>query len=150
MPYVERDGGSNVIGVYARPQPGVATEYLANNHVDVVAFLTPDKIKLTTTATDTVVPFDGVPDIVADGVSTATINLQKKDKDDNDLTSAGDNETIYLSTDGGSLSAISVNLVNGAASVTLTSSIETKCALIKAWASDDSLTSDTLLIQFRP
>lgn len=35
MPYVERDGGGKVVGRYARPQPGTATEFLADNHADL-------------------------------------------------------------------------------------------------------------------
>jgi len=41
MPYVQRDTGGNVIGVYARLQPGYATELLADNDPAVIAFLTP-------------------------------------------------------------------------------------------------------------
>ena len=151
MPYVQRGGTDNVIvGVFVRPQPGTAEEYLADNDSELVAFLNPSKISLSTNATDSVSPFDGIPDISADGVATASIDLQKKDKDDNDMTSAGDNDTIHLSTDGGSLSTISINFVNGAASVTLTSSTETKCATIRAWDPNGKLVEDTIQIQFRP
>lgn len=38
MPWVERDGGSNVIAAFARKQPGIAEEFLADAHADVVAF----------------------------------------------------------------------------------------------------------------
>lgn len=41
MPYVQRDGSGNIIGVYANPQPGYATEFLAAGNAAVVAFLMP-------------------------------------------------------------------------------------------------------------
>lgn len=41
MPYVQRDGNENIIGVFAQPQPGSAEEYLADDHADVLAFLAP-------------------------------------------------------------------------------------------------------------
>lgn len=40
MPYAQRDGENKVIGLFANPQPN-ATELLADDHPDVVAFLTP-------------------------------------------------------------------------------------------------------------
>lgn len=41
MPYVSRDGSNNVTGLFARPQPGRATEFLADDDAEVVAYLTP-------------------------------------------------------------------------------------------------------------
>lgn len=41
MPYVQRDGLGNIIGVYANQQPGYATEFLAATDAAVVDFLTP-------------------------------------------------------------------------------------------------------------
>lgn len=37
MPYVERDG-ANIVGVYAVPQPGIATEFIEDDHADMLAF----------------------------------------------------------------------------------------------------------------
>lgn len=51
MPYVERDGGNNIIGVYARPQPGTAEELLADNDPEVLAFRNPPKPAPETTPT---------------------------------------------------------------------------------------------------
>jgi hypothetical protein len=38
MPWVSRDGESKVNGLFARQQPGIADEQLAEAHADVVAF----------------------------------------------------------------------------------------------------------------
>jgi len=38
MAYVERNEGS-IVGVYAKPQPGLAEEQLADDNAEVVAFL---------------------------------------------------------------------------------------------------------------
>jgi len=38
MPYVERDAGGAITGVFARPQPGRATERLAGDHAELTAF----------------------------------------------------------------------------------------------------------------
>jgi len=43
MPYVQRDNGA-VIGIYAQPQPGYAEESLADDHPEVVAFLSPPPV----------------------------------------------------------------------------------------------------------
>ena len=40
MPFAERDGG-NVSALYARPQPGRAEEFLADDDAEVIAFNTP-------------------------------------------------------------------------------------------------------------
>lgn len=41
MPYVQRDGSNAVSGVYAVAQPGLAEEWLEDDHTDVVAFRNP-------------------------------------------------------------------------------------------------------------
>jgi hypothetical protein len=41
MPYVSRDAGSHINGVYANQQPGFAEEFLPNDDPEVVAFLAP-------------------------------------------------------------------------------------------------------------
>lgn len=38
MPYVERDGSGNVVGVYQNRQPGYAEESLPADHADIAAF----------------------------------------------------------------------------------------------------------------
>jgi hypothetical protein len=39
MAYVQRDGSSNIIGVFANPQPGYATEFVADNDASLTAFI---------------------------------------------------------------------------------------------------------------
>jgi hypothetical protein len=39
MAYVQRDGGGNITGVFANPQPGHATEFVADNDASITAFL---------------------------------------------------------------------------------------------------------------
>jgi len=41
MPFVQRDSGGSIIGLYSLLQPGYATEFLATNDPAVLAFLTP-------------------------------------------------------------------------------------------------------------
>jgi hypothetical protein len=36
--YVQRNPAGTVVGVSARPQPGIATEQLADDHADIVGF----------------------------------------------------------------------------------------------------------------
>lgn len=38
MPFVERNQTGDIVGLYARPQPGRAEEFLADDHADVTAF----------------------------------------------------------------------------------------------------------------
>jgi len=56
MPYVQRDGSSNITGLYANPQPGYATEFLADTDPAVIAFLNPpptaDQIRVAAIKTD--------------------------------------------------------------------------------------------------
>lgn len=40
MPYVQRDNDGNVKGLYARPQPGYAEDFLDDDHPEVVAYRT--------------------------------------------------------------------------------------------------------------
>lgn len=41
MPYVQRDAGNNIVGVYAALQPGIAEEFLPDNDPAVVAYHNP-------------------------------------------------------------------------------------------------------------
>jgi hypothetical protein len=43
MPYVQRDGSNKVIGQFARPQPGVAEEWLDPGHADLQPTLDDNK-----------------------------------------------------------------------------------------------------------
>jgi len=39
MPYVQRDFGGNVKGIYAVAQPGYAEEFLPDENAEIVAYL---------------------------------------------------------------------------------------------------------------
>lgn len=41
MPYIERDEGGKIKGLYANSQPGYAEEWLEDNDPEVIAFLNP-------------------------------------------------------------------------------------------------------------
>lgn len=76
MPYVERDGTTAIVGLYARPQPARAEELLADDDPEVVAFENPPKPAPETTAT-TADDLDRA--LVTKGVLTATdIETAKK------------------------------------------------------------------------
>lgn len=87
-------------------------------------------------------------EIDADGTSTCTITIKKKDYQENYCTNAEDDDTIKLSLTRGSLSALSIDLVNGVATVILTSVSETVSTKILAEA--DNLENDAITIQFTP
>jgi hypothetical protein len=105
-------------------------------------------LRVSTNATDDNPP-DGYPDIQADGLSSCRIMIQKA----NGLTGADmvepeDNETIRLSTQSGRLSAVQMDLVNGYAEVTLTSSTDTVIVPIRAHDSVGVLAEGMVEVQF--
>jgi len=108
----------------------------------------PKVLELSTDATDTADPINGIPDIPADGTSTCTIFIKKKDLFGNYLTSSEDNDTIYLTNTRGKLSSLKVNLVNGQAQVTLQSIPETCVSIVEA--KGENLISARIQIQFAP
>jgi len=105
-------------------------------------------IELTTDAIDTADPINGIPDIPADGASSCTILIKKKDQAGNYLTDISDNDTIDLECTRGKLSVLRIDLVNGEASLTLTSIAETCVSEVKAIA--DGMEPVTIQIQFAP
>jgi len=106
------------------------------------------KFTLTTDATDTYTPYNGIADIEADGTSYCTITIQKKDYLDNDMTAAEDNDTVTIETSRGKLSAIQVDLVNGTKTFTLTSVPETCIASVRVFS--DGIKDGNIKIQFAP
>ena len=44
MPYVSRDSGGAISGVFVNPQPGYATEFLLESDASLIAFLNPPKV----------------------------------------------------------------------------------------------------------
>jgi hypothetical protein len=107
-----------------------------------------DYFVLSTDATDNGPP-DGYPDIPADGVSTCKIGIQKKNGETGlDMTSPQDNDLMELRTQRGRLSAWQVNLVNGYAEVTLTSSMETVITEVTVYDVAGQLGKQAIYIQF--
>lgn len=107
-----------------------------------------DYFVLSTDATDNGPP-DGYPDIPADGVSSCTIRIQKKNGETGlDMTSPQDNDLMELRTQRGRLSAWQVNLVNGYAEVTLTSSSETVITEVAVYDVAGRLGKQVIQIQF--
>jgi len=101
-------------------------------------------LKLTTDATDN--DGDGIPDILADGSSTATIYVKKYNSDD--TLDANFNETIDLAVLRGKLSAVKITLTNGEGQVILTSAAETVLSIVRG--SYGELVDGTVQIFFRP
>ena len=107
-----------------------------------------DYFVLSTDATDNGPP-DGYPDIPADGISSCTIRIQKKSGETGlDMTSPQDNDLMELRTQRGRLSGWQVNLVNGYAEVTLTSSSETVITEVAVYDVAGRLGKQVIHIQF--
>lgn len=107
-----------------------------------------DYFVLSTDATDNNPP-DGYPDIPADGVSSCKIKIQKKNGETGlDMTSPQDDDLMELRTQRGRLSAWQVNLVNGYAEVTLTSSTETVITEVTVYDVAGQLGQQVIKIQF--
>ena len=107
-------------------------------------------LELTTDATDTADPIDGIPDIEANGISTCTITIKKVNGLGEYMTDAADDDTIDLKCTRGNLSALRVDLVNGEASVTLTSTTETCVSGIYAESQEEAVNEAKIQIQFAP
>lgn len=88
--------------------------------------------------------------ILADGISTTTISIQKRDYNDVDLTDNEDNNEILITTTRGRLSAISGALVNGLLQVTLTSVAETVTTTVTATDVSGMLDSGSIDVTFTP
>jgi len=107
-----------------------------------------DYFVISTDATDNNPP-DGYPDIPADGVSSCKIQIQKKNGETGvDMTAPEDNDLMEIRTQRGRLSAWQVNLVNGYAEVTLTSSTETVITEVNVFDTAGQLGRQLIKIQF--
>jgi len=107
-----------------------------------------DFLRVTTDATDDNPP-DGYPDILADGISTCRIMIQKVNGQSGaDMVGAGDSELVQNTTQAGKLSAVQVNLVNGYAEVVLTSSTDTVITLVCVLDPSGVLEEGSIQIQF--
>ena len=107
-----------------------------------------DYFVIWTDATDNNPP-DGYPDIPADGVSSCRIMIQKKNGETGlDMTAPEDNDLMEIRTQRGRLSAWQVNLVNGYAEVTLTSTTETVITEVSVFDVTGQLGRQAIKIQF--
>lgn len=101
---------------------------------------------LTTGATDT--DSDGLADIAADGAATATITIQKKDKDGNDLTT-GHSDAYFVEVNNGSVDAASGTLTDGTDSFVLQASSMKGAAARILVRNADGMLQGEITIKFR-
>ena len=118
---------------------GDRSTYIANR---------PAVLELTTDAIDSSSPIDGIPDITANGTSTCTITVTKKDADGNVV--AGATDVITLETSRGRLDELQKALASGSVSFTLTSAQETCIANLKAVSAEENVLEGSIYIQFAP
>ena len=104
---------------------------------------TPPKIYITTNAVDN--DGDGIPELIADGNSKASITIEVK-KPEGELVM--EELTLNLKTTGGTLSARRVTTNTGQATVELTSSLETVSVVVEASA--EGVTRGSLELEFMP
>ena len=108
-----------------------------NNYADnVAASTTPSTLTSTITASDA--------SIDADGTSTTTITVQLKDVNGNNITQGG--ETVALSTDAGTIGAVTDNN-DGTYTATLTSSNAVETATISGTVNGDAI-NNTASVDF--
>lgn len=109
-------------------------------------------IELTTDAEDTYQPVDGIPDIPADGSSTCNIYIKKINRSGAYCQDAGDDDQIDITSSRGNLGTLRTNLVNGEATIVLTSVAEECVSKIIAFGSGEGavIPSGTIQIQFAP
>lgn len=101
------------------------------------------KICLTTDAVDT--DADGIPELIADAKSTATITAEVKNSSGELVT---EELTLNFKTTGGTLSARRVSTQDGRATVNLTSSLETVSVTVEVSA--EGTRGNSLLFEFMP
>lgn len=101
------------------------------------------KIHLTTNAVDT--DGDGLPEIIADGKSKATITIEVKNSQGEHVS---DNINLSLKTTGGTLSARRLSVSGGQATVELTSSLETVSVVVEV--SGEDIQGASLAFEFMP
>lgn len=93
---------------------------------------------------------DGIPDVPADGSTTAAVDIQKKDKDGNDLTGAGDNDAFFVELSSGAADDASGSLVNGAAIVVLQGSTDKgKVVTVRITPASPSLDGGSARVKYR-
>lgn len=106
------------------------------------------ELKISTDAKDTVSPYDGYPDIPADGKSEATIYVQKVLPGGTYCNKASDNETLYIQTNRGKLSDLKIQLEKGKGQFKLTSIPETILATVSIFDPNGKIKRGEIVIQF--
>jgi len=102
--------------------------------------------EISTDAIDSYQPYDGIPDIPANGTSSCTITVTAKDRAGD--TKDDDTTVVVFKTTRGSLSSLQVTMTDGVAETDLTSVTETTIATVTAEIEgEEPLTID---IQFAP
>lgn len=101
------------------------------------------KVHLATDAVDT--DGDGIPELIADGKSKATITVEVKNSREEFIT---EELTLNLKTTGGTLSARRVTTTTGQATVELTSSLETVSVIVEVSA--EGVKASSLEFEFMP
>lgn len=92
---------------------------------------------------------DGIADLPADGTTTATITIQKKDSAGNDMVGAQDNDQFFVEVKGGSLDKSSGNLVNGTSTIVLQPSTAIGAVVtIKIWGPDGAFPQKYVSLKF--
>jgi hypothetical protein len=89
--------------------------------VGLVAVEPPDVLELTTDATDSVTPFNGIPDIPADGSEEATFTVRKRSGVDGaELTRPEDDNELHIRTSFPvDISSNAIQLVDGVTAFTI-------------------------------
>ena len=103
---------------------------------------------LKTTAKDTVSPYDGYPDIPADGESKALIKIQKMYPGDNPAVETSDSDEIHIKTSRGKLSDLKLQLKKGRGQFYLTSVPESVVATVEAYDPRSKIKRGRIQIQF--
>lgn len=107
------------------------------------------QLRLSTDAEDVVAPFDGMPDLKANGKSSCKIWANKYNSVGIPLTRGKDNDLVTFTVTRGSLSESSVRMVNGECYTTLTSSLENISRQVEVKAKMGDI-EESLILQFAP
>lgn len=105
-------------------------------------------LKITTDAKDTISPYDGYPDIPADGKSIANIYIQKVLPGGTPCKTSSDNDILYIQTDRGKLSTLKIQLEQGRGQFSIQSVPETILANILVYDPNNQIESGHFTIQF--
>lgn len=105
-------------------------------------------LRLTTNAKDTTSPYDGYPDIPADGKSQAKIFIEKILPGGSPCSTSKDNDELYIKTERGKLSDLKLKLVKGKAEFTIQSVPETVITTITVFDPKNQIEKGQIVLQF--